>query len=75
MINFSVQFYESHLKAKLEVPKEYTLQDLEDHNQESNCWTAIDGKIYNIAPFVHMHPGGKKILRAAGKDGTEIFST
>lgn len=21
-----------------------------------------------------MHPGGKKILRAAGKDGTEIFS-
>jgi len=48
---------------------------LEEHSQENNCWTAIDGKIYNIAPFVHMHPGGKKILRAAGKDGTEIFST
>ena len=30
--------------------------------------------MYNIAPFISQHPGGKKILRAAGIDGTEIFS-
>ena len=34
----------------------------------------VQGKVYNIAPFIAQHPGGKKILRAAGTDGTEIFS-
>eukprot|EP00347_Sterkiella_histriomuscorum_P021351 403334289 len=67
------QFYESHLKSKLEIPREYTIEDLEEHSNENNCWTCIDGKIYNIAPFVHMHPGGKKILRGAGKDATEMY--
>jgi cytochrome b involved in lipid metabolism len=44
------------------------------HNTELDCWTAVDGRVYNIAPFVHQHPGGRKILQAAGIDGSEIFS-
>ena len=38
-----------------------------------DCWTVVDGKVYNLTPFVKMHPGGKAILRAQGIDGTEIF--
>jgi cytochrome b involved in lipid metabolism len=34
----------------------------------------VDGRVYNLAPFVSQHPGGRKILKAAGIDGTEIFS-
>jgi cytochrome b involved in lipid metabolism len=44
------------------------------HNSELDCWTVVDGRVYNLAPFVSQHPGGRKILKAAGIDGTEIFS-
>ena len=50
------------------------MEEVAQHNSELDCWTVIGGKIYNIAPFVSQHPGGKKILKAAGKDGTELFS-
>ncbi len=68
------QFYEQHLKAKYENAPRYTLEEIASHNTEQDCWTVVHGKVYNIAPFISQHPGGKKILRAAGIDGTEIFS-
>ena len=68
------QFYEQHLKAKYEKAPRYTLEEIAAHNTEQDCWTVVHGKVYNIAPFIAQHPGGKKILRAAGIDGTEIFS-
>ena len=68
------QFYEQHLKAKYEKAPRYTLEEIAAHNTEQDCWTVVHGKVYNIAPFIAQHPGGKKILRAAGVDGTEIFS-
>ena len=68
------QLYDSHLKGKYENPKYYTLEEVAQHNSELDCWTVINGRIYNITPFVKSHPGGKKILKAAGIDGTELFS-
>lgn len=68
------QFYEQHLRHKYENAPTYTLEDVAQHNTELDCWTAVDGRVYNIAPFVHQHPGGRKILQAAGIDGSEIFS-
>ena len=50
------------------------MEEVEQHNSELACWTVVEGRVYNIAPFLSQHPGGKKILRAAGLDGTEIFS-
>ena len=67
-------FYEHHLKQKYESAARYTLEEVAQHNSELDCWTVIDGSVYNIAPFISSHPGGRKILQAAGKDGTEIFS-
>ena len=67
-------FYEHHLKQKYENAPRYTLEEIAQHNSELDCWTVVDGCVYNIAPFIASHPGGRKILKAAGIDGTEIFS-
>ena len=50
-----------------------TREELARHNSEMDCWTAVDGKVYDITNFVKLHPGGRKILRASGIDGTELF--
>lgn len=36
--------------------------------------TMIDGKVYDIKPFLDRHPGGNDLLRlAAGRDATVMF--
>ena len=61
------------MKEKYDNPKVITMAELAKHNSELDCWTAVDGKVYNVTPFIKLHPGGKKILRAQGIDGSDIF--
>lgn len=48
--------------------------ELGKHFTKNNAWTAINGSVFNITEFVKEHPGGAVILKAAGKDGTSLFS-
>jgi cytochrome-b5 reductase len=35
---------------------------------------ALQGRVYNIGPYLKFHPGGVSILlKAAGTDGTALF--
>ena len=44
------------------------------HNQQSDCWTVIDGKVYNLTDWIAQHPGGAApILGLCGTDGTSAF--
>lgn len=53
----------------------YTLEDIKQHRTEDDAWTAIQGKVYNITPYLKFHPGGvKDLMRIAGRDGTKLFS-
>ncbi|OVF11426.1 putative cytochrome b2 [Clavispora lusitaniae] len=44
------------------------------HNQKSDCWVIVHGKVYDVTSFLDQHPGGSAIiLKYAGKDATKAF--
>ena len=44
------------------------------HNTRQDAWTAINGSVYNISPYLDYHPGGvPELMRIAGRDGTKLF--
>jgi cytochrome b involved in lipid metabolism len=53
----------------------YTLEDLEEARLRGECWTAINGNVYNITEFVAQHPGGNIISDDCGIDATVLFET
>ncbi|RHZ54043.1 hypothetical protein Glove_431g13 [Diversispora epigaea] len=56
--------------------RKYTLEELKQHKKRDEAWTAINGKIYNMTPYLNFHPGGEKeLMRVAGRDGTKLFMT
>ena len=58
-------------------PMVYTLTQIGEHATKESCWFAIDGKVYDVTPFVKsgFHPGKDAILAGCGKDATELFNT
>ncbi|KAF3133410.1 hypothetical protein TWF703_006949 [Orbilia oligospora] len=44
-------------------------------NETKTYWTVLEGKVYDMTPYLPYHPGGEKeLLRVAGKDGTKLFN-
>ncbi|KAK6527281.1 hypothetical protein TWF281_010469 [Arthrobotrys megalospora] len=44
-------------------------------NESKLYWTVLEGKVYDMTPYLPYHPGGEKeLLRVAGKDGTKLFN-
>ena len=37
--------------------KTISLEEVQKHNQNSDCWTIIEDKVYNITSFFGIHPG------------------
>jgi cytochrome b involved in lipid metabolism len=55
--------------------KSYTLAEITMHSTQQDCWTTINGGVYNVTPFITQHPGGvANIMKVCGKDGTAIFT-
>lgn len=52
----------------------YAAAEVADHNSASDCWTVINGSVYDITSYIPRHPGGDEILRACGADGTTLFT-
>lgn len=46
-----------------------------DHNNDTDgYWAIIDGRVYDLSEFAHLHPGGLKIVRSyAGMDATTAY--
>jgi len=54
--------------------RDITMAEVKQHNKEYDGWMVLRGRVYNIGPYLHYHPGGVRILKALlGKDGTSMF--
>ncbi|RHY35035.1 hypothetical protein DYB32_000439 [Aphanomyces invadans] len=50
-------------------------EEIAQHNTEQDCWTILDGKVYNLTPYLRYHPGGiGKLMLSAGGDCTTLFN-
>ncbi len=56
-------------------PTSYTFSQVQSHNGVGNCWSAINGKVYDLTSWIASHPGGEgAILSICGKDGSSAFN-
>ena len=53
----------------------YTLAQVASHNTSSNCWSAINGGVYDLTKFIPVHEGGPaRIIALCGIDGSGMFN-
>lgn len=52
----------------------YTAAEVATHKTANDCWTIINGNVYDLTSYVSRHPGGDDIELACGVDGTTLFT-
>lgn len=51
-----------------------TMKDVAANNTAKNCWSAIDGNVYDLTRWIKSHPGGQSAITfLCGTDGTNAF--
>lgn len=59
----------------IEMDGKYSLAEIAQHDSRQDCWTAIEGKVYDLTPYMKQHPGGAGTLAwLCGIDGTKLFA-
>ena len=51
-----------------------SLEEVEQHNTEEDCWMIVEHNVYDITEYAQDHPGGDVIYSEMGTDATEAFS-
>lgn len=52
-----------------------TAADVQSHASATDCWSVIDGTVYDLTQWIPQHPGGPQVIEAlCGKDGTNAFT-
>ena len=53
----------------------YTMADVQKHATAADCWSAINGSVYDLTKWESMHPGGSRaIVGLCGRDGSQAFN-
>ena len=55
-------------------PATYTMADVMKANSRSKCWSAINGNVYDLTPWISSHPGGAAAITfLCGTDGSNAY--
>ena len=50
--------------------KSYTISEIKDHDNPSDCWMSINGKVYNLTTYLEDHDKELDIRSWCGTDAT-----
>lgn len=57
-----------------DAPATITMADVARRSSPDECWTVVDGLVYDMTPFVARHPAGQEaIVEMCGRDATEDY--
>ena len=51
----------------------YSISDISKHNKPTNCWTIVDGGVYNITKLIKENQDIVAFTTTCGVDGTAPF--
>ena len=49
---------QSSFSEKGKCTRKISMAELAEHKSQFDCWTAYNGKVYNISQYLQYHPGG-----------------
>lgn len=53
----------------------YAMAEVTTHKTPADCWSAINGSVYDLSTWVSRHPGGPAAIESlCGTDGSVTFS-
>jgi len=53
-----------------------TIAEVEKHATPQDCWSVVDGLVYDLTPWIPQHPGGPGVIEAmCGVDGTSLYNS
>lgn len=52
-----------------------TMTDVASHNSAEDCWSVVDGTVYDLTSWISQHPGGTSPIESmCGVDATDAFN-
>lgn len=52
----------------------YTVSAVATHKTKTDCWTIVNGSVYDVTSWISKHPGGAQaIVSLCGIDGSSAF--
>ena len=58
----SIAWTSSNSPTPRKMAKQFTLEEINKHTDEEDCWIVIHGNVYNVTDFLDSHPGGPEYL-------------
>ncbi len=56
-------------------PGAITMADVAKHSTAQDCWSVVDGKVYDLTQWIPQHPGGPGVIEGmCGVDGTDAYN-